>query len=149
MTVSGMAGHVIRRLNQISTQVFAHRMQAAGYDLTPVQFAALDAVHSNPGLDQARIAALIAYDRATIGGVIDRLEQKGLVTRSISKRDRRAREVRLTDKGHRIYEELLPIVAGFQTDILDGLNADEQKQFLRLAEKAVDAASSRMPDATE
>lgn len=135
--VSDMPGHLIRRLNQMSTQVFSRRMQDAGHDLTPVQFAALDAVHSNPGLDQARIAALIAYDRATIGGVIDRLEQKGLVTRLISARDRRAREVKLTKIGHRTYSTVLPIVSTIQDEILGALNKEEQTDFLRLAKKAI------------
>ncbi|MCU9840223.1 MarR family transcriptional regulator [Ruegeria sp. WL0004] len=137
MNVSGMAGHLIRRLNQTSTQVFSQRMQTAGYDLTPVQFAALDAVWSNPGLDQARIAAQIAYDRATIGGVIDRLEQKGLVARSINERDRRARAVKITDKGQRVYEEVFPIVEQLQPEILGDLDAEEQEQFLHLAAKAL------------
>lgn len=137
MNVSGMAGHLIRRLNQISTQVFMHRMQAAGYDLTPVQFAALDAIHATPGLEQARIAARIAYDKATLGGVIDRLEQKGFIKRSISKSDRRAREVRLTNRGLKMYNEILPIVADLQSEILSGLEPAEQEQFLSLAGKAL------------
>lgn len=141
MTVAGMAGHLIRRLNQMSTQVFSHQMQAAGYEITPVQFAALDAVHMTPGLDQAGIAAMITYDRATIGGVIDRLEQKGLIKRSVSERDRRAREVRLTSEGQRVYAEALPIVKTVQMEILEGLTSDEQRQFLRLAEKAIQTAS--------
>lgn len=137
MMVSDMPGHLIRRLNQMSTQVFSQRMQEAGQDLTPVQFAALDAVNSNPGLDQAGIAARIAYDKATIGGVIDRLEQKGLVTRSISARDRRAREVKLTKNGHRTYSNVLPIVSALQEEILGALNKEEQSEFLRLAGKAI------------
>ncbi|EAQ44014.1 transcriptional regulatory protein [Roseobacter sp. MED193] len=142
MNVYYMPGHLIRRLNQMSTQVFSHHVQVAGYDLTPVQFAAMDAVRANPGLDQAGIAALIAYDRATIGGVIDRLEQKGLVTRSISKRDRRAREVALSDMGHKVYQDVLPTIVRVQGEILEGLTDDEQKQFLRLAEKALRSASN-------
>ncbi|SDE49989.1 MarR family winged helix-turn-helix transcriptional regulator [Ruegeria marina] len=141
MNVTGMAGHLIRRLNQLSTQVFTHRMQQAGFDLTPVQFAALDTIHANPGLDQARVAARIAYDKATIGGVIDRLEQKGYVERSVSKSDRRAREVRLTNNGRKTYEELLPIVAELQSEILSGLEPAEQEQFLMLATKAIHAGS--------
>ena len=147
MNVSDMPGHLIRRLNQMSTQVFSHRVQEAGFDLTPVQFAALDAVRSSPGLDQARIAALIAYDRATIGGVIDRLEQKGLVTRSISKRDRRAREVKLSAMGRQVYEDVLPTVVRLQGEILEGMSIDEQKQFLRLAKKTLRMAVGSRPDA--
>ncbi len=147
MKVSGMAGHLIRRLNQTSTQVFSLRMQMTGHDLTPVQFAALDAVCSSPGLDQAAIAAQIAYDRATIGGVIDRLEQKGLVTRKVNERDRRARAVTATETGQRVYQDVFEIVEGFQPDILSGLSAKEQEQFLRLAAKALTFNADTSPDA--
>ncbi|KPP83893.1 MAG: transcriptional regulator [Rhodobacteraceae bacterium HLUCCA08] len=135
-----MPGHLIRRLNQLSTQVFTLRMQAAGLDLTPVQFAALDAIVAHPGLDQASIAARIAYDRATIGGVVDRLEQKGYVERRVSKRDRRAREVRITQRGQDIHATVLPIVSGLQGDILAGLADEERAVFMRLAQKVIAAA---------
>ena len=139
MNVFGMAGHLIRRLNQVSTQVFMHRMHAEGHELTPVQFAALDAIRANPGLDQASVAARIAYDKATIGGVIDRLEQKGYVERSVSKSDRRAREVRLTSDGEKTYDAILPIVRDLQAEILSGLTPEEQEQFMMLATKAIRA----------
>lgn len=141
MNISGMAGHLIRRLNQISTQVFATRVQEAGFDLTPVQFAALDAVNAEPGMDQARIAERIAYDRATIGGVIDRLEHKGLVVRRVNQRDRRAREVELTAKGKKVYGDILPVVAALQTEILTGLEDSEREAFQRLAQKVIHATS--------
>lgn len=137
MALLDMAGHVIRRMHQISGHVFLHRMEAAGYDITPVQFAAMQALQFNPGIEQAQVAALIAYDRATIGGVIDRLEQKGYASRVVSSKDRRAREVRLTESGLSIVEELLPIVERMQNDILSGLSEAEQRQFLALAKKVV------------
>ena len=132
-----MAGHLIRRLHQQSTQVFVQRTQAAGFDLTPVQFAALDAIETQPGTDQARVAEMIAYDRATIGGVIDRLVQKGWVHRVVSERDRRAREVSLTDEGQRVRTAVLPVVQDLQKDILDTLGDEERALFLELARKAV------------
>lgn len=137
LKAQAMAGHLIRRLNQVSTHVFAQRMQAAGFDLTPVQFAAMDTLDANPGLDQASIAAKIAYDRATIGGVIDRLEQKGYVARTVSKHDRRAREVQLSAEGRALYHRILPLVADLQSEILGGLDPAERTEFLRLAEKAI------------
>lgn len=132
-----MAGHLIRRLHQQSTQVFVQHTRAAGFDLTSVQFAALDAIQAHPGTDQARVAELIAYDRATIGGVIDRLEQKGWVHRVVSERDRRARELSLTDEGEQVYRALLPVVKGLQDDILQALNASDRARFLKLARQAM------------
>ena len=137
MKVQGMAGHLIRRLNQISTHVFAQHMQHSGFDLTPIQFAALDAIAANPGIDQAGVASKIAYDRATIGGVIDRLEQKGYVVRNVSKLDRRAREVHLSESGEAVYKEALPIVTALQDQILTKLDKGERSEFLRLAKKAL------------
>lgn len=132
-----MAGHLIRRLHQRSTQVFSQRTQAAGFDLTPVQFAALDAIHAHPATDQARVAELIAYDRATIGGVIDRLEQKGWIRRIVSERDRRARELSLTPEGRRIRSALLPIVRDVQDEILQSLSGADRARFLKLARLTV------------
>lgn len=138
MHASKMAGHLIRRMNQISTHVFSQRMQAEGRDLTPVQFAALDAIIANPGIDQASVAARIAYDRATIGGVIDRLEQKGYVERTVSRRDRRAREVRATKLGQKEFDAILPIVETLQNDVLAGLDDPEKELFRTLAQKVID-----------
>ena len=137
METHRMAGHLIRRLHQISTQVFTRHMQEAGFDLTPVQYAALDAIITDPGIDQATVAAQIAYDRATIGGVIDRLEQKGYVERTVCRRDRRAREVRPTDRGKQAFSEISPIVVALQADILAELDETERAQFLVLAAKAI------------
>lgn len=132
-----MAGHLIRRLHQLSTQVFVQRTQAAGFDLTPVQFAALDAIGHHPGTDQATVAELIAYDRATIGGVIERLEQKGWVDRVVSERDRRARELSLTPEGQRVLQALVPVVRDLQEEILQALGDADRARFLKLARQAV------------
>lgn len=137
MELSSMAGHVIRRLHQVSTQVFQREVKAAGFDLTPVQFAALDALNDNPGIDQGQLAALIAYDRATIGGVVERLELKGLVRRTVSSRDRRARELTLTAEGGATFRAMLPVVQRLQADILGALTAEERGRFLLLARQAL------------
>lgn len=142
-----MAGHLIRRLHQISASVFAERMKAAGIDLTPVQFAALEALRTQPDVDQATLAGMIAYDRVTLGGVIDRLEAKGLVSRIVSPQDRRARLVRLTETGERLLQDAGPIVRGFQDTILTGLDAAERQQLIALMRKTTAAGNdqSRAP----
>jgi len=132
-----MAGHLIRRLHQQSTQVFQAQMQAAGFDMTSVQFAALDAIAQQPGIDQASLAATIGFDRATIGGVVDRLEQKGLLQRQVSAQDRRARELQLTAEGKRLLKACRPVVEALQPDILAPLTATERKAFMALAHKAL------------
>lgn len=137
MTVRDMAGHLIRRLHQQSTQIFVQRTQAAGYDLTPVQYAALEAIYEHPGMDQARVAEMIGYDRATIGGVIERLEKKGWVRRVVSAQDRRSRELSLTTTGEAIRAALQAIVHALQPEILSPLSAADQARFIELARQVV------------
>jgi DNA-binding MarR family transcriptional regulator len=137
MSVLDMAGHLIRRLHQQSTLVFVQRTQAAGFDLTPIQYAALEAIYENPGIDQARVAEMIGYDRATIGGVIERLEKKGWLRRLVSEQDRRARELSLTTKGNKIRAALEPIVEDLQKDILQPLSEADRKTFIHLARQVV------------
>lgn len=134
---SRMPGHLIRRIHQISTQLFLMRAREAGSDLTPVQFAALDALQNAPGIDQARLAEAVAKDRATIGAVVDRLEQKGLVARAENSKDRRARILKLTAKGERTLTALMPVVEDLQKEILSGLTSTEYKLFVRMAAKII------------
>lgn len=132
MKARGMPGHMIRRLQQISTQVFIRQMQAAGYDLTPIKFATMDAIISTPGMNRTQVATAIVYDENTIVPVIDDLATTGYVSYGVSK------TVFPTDKGAMMFRVTLPIVVALQNDVLPGLSRSEKDQFFALARKAID-----------
>lgn len=140
-------GHLARRFQQIAVAVFHAKVEQAGHDLTPVQYAALTTIKTHPGIDQATLAGMIAYDRTTITGVVDRLEQKGLLVRQANSRDRRARVLQITNEGRRILRGIEPAVEAAQRILLRGLSPDEADQFLKLLRKAIAAGNelSRAP----
>ena len=140
-------GHLARRFQQIAVAVFHAEVEAAGYDLTPVQYAALTTVGMQPGIDQATLAGLIAYDRTTITGVVDRLAQKGLLVRQVSRTDRRAHALRITNEGRRTLDGIEPAVEAAQRMILGGLSKAEAATLMRLLRKAIAAGNelSRAP----
>lgn len=142
-----MPGHLARRFQQIAVAVFLAEVDQAGFDLTPVQYAALAAISANPNIDQITLAGLIAYDRTTITGVIDRLVQKDLVVRHASSRDRRARELAITEHGKRTLRAITPAVEAAQATMLRGLTRTEAKELMRLLRKAIAAGNdlSRAP----
>jgi DNA-binding MarR family transcriptional regulator len=135
--LSEMPGHLIRRLNQHSTAVFLNRLKDLGHDITPVQFSALVTLADHPGLDQATLAGLIAYDRATIGGVVKRLQQKKLIRRETNDHDRRAFRLMLTPAGQALVEHLGPVVVSLQDDIVSRLTESERVTFVKLMQKAL------------
>lgn len=145
--IQEMPGHLARRFQQIAVAVFLAEAEKSGFDLTPVQYAALVAVSSNPGTDQATLAGLIAYDRTTITGVVDRLVQKGLLARRENSRDRRARELNVTEAGLRTLRGITPAVEAAQRIMLRGLTEKETAELVRLLQKAITAGNelSRAP----
>lgn len=139
----GLAGHLIRRMHQLSVALFEAEMTTAGFDLTPVQFAALVTIAGNPGRDQASIAQAIAYDPVTIGGVLQRLEAKGYLRRDVAERDRRARRLVIEPAGQAILSGAKPVVLAMQDRLVAGLDEDERATLLRLLAKALAAAPDR------
>jgi len=140
-------GFLIRRLQQSAVAIFLREMAAAGHDLTPVQYGVLAALAAHPGIDQATLARLVALDKATMGGVVDRLLAKALIARTVNPADRRARQLTLADAGRAELDRCEAVVERVQRKILAGLPEDDQAQFLRLLEKLVEASNqdSRAP----
>jgi DNA-binding MarR family transcriptional regulator len=140
-------GHLIRRFQQIAVGIFHAEAAKAGFDLTPVQYAALASISANPGIDQATLAGLIAYDRATVHGVVDRLVQKELIVQRINTKDRRSRALEITQTGRRALEGIEPAVDAAQRIMLRGLTDREAAVLMKLMRKAIDACNelSRAP----
>jgi DNA-binding MarR family transcriptional regulator len=132
-----MPGHLIRRLSQQSNQVFQDEMKRIGADVTSVQFASMQAIELHGEMEQSQIAQSIHYDKATIGGVIDRLEKRGWVERKSNPKDRRAKLVTLTKEGRKALEEITPVVKALQDQVVANLSDDERALFIKLAQKVV------------
>ncbi|WP_245344066.1 MarR family winged helix-turn-helix transcriptional regulator [Bradyrhizobium japonicum] len=132
-----MPGHLARRFQQMAVTMFLVEVSEAGFDLTPVQYAALATVQTNPGIDQITLAGLITYDRTTITRVVDRLVQLGLLLRRASTRDRRARELAVTEEGQRTLREITPAVEAAQRMLVRGLTETETAELIRLLRKAI------------
>ena len=128
-------GHLIRRSHQISVAVFNTHLAAA--DVTPVQFAILNALSDTPGVDQITLAKRVAFDPATSGSVIGRLESKGWVDRCADPVDRRRKLLVLTPEGLQALSGMQSSVAQVQAEILSPLTPQEQGQFMRLLSRLV------------
>lgn len=135
--IEAQPGHLIRRLQQFAVALFMEETQ--GQDLTPVQFAALAAAHRQPGMDQRTLAATIGFDTSTTGGVLDRLESRGLIQRSASAEDRRVRLINLTATGRDTLQAVTPGMLAAQERILEPLPQAQRRVFMAMLERLVRA----------
>jgi DNA-binding MarR family transcriptional regulator len=131
-------GHLIRRCQQIAVALFIEEASAAGFDVTPVQYAALVAIQDNPGIEATTLSALIAYDRSTLGDVIERLVGKALIARTPDTTDRRVKRLSVTRAGARLTASIEPAVERAQARILAPLAASDRRRFLALLAQLVD-----------
>jgi MarR family transcriptional regulator for hemolysin len=82
------------------------------------------------GLTQTQLANLIGLDKTMMMVTVDELERLGLAERRPSDTDRRARIVTVTEAGMQKLAEAQRIIETVQSDVLDGLPADESNAFL-------------------
>ena len=82
------------------------RFMAIGqeFDLAPQQGMALRALHEPRPMGE--LAKFLACDNSNVTGIVDRLEERGLVTRQPAEHDRRVKLIVLTEEGHRVRREI-------------------------------------------
>ena len=132
---SDAPGHQIRRAHQLAVAIFMQ--ETAAYDVTPVQFAILNALIDDPGEDQVTLSGRVAFDAATSGSVIGRLETKGLVRREADREDKRRKLLWVTPQGKKIALQMKRAVGKVQSRLLGPLDDAERTQFSLLLGKLI------------
>ena len=96
------------------------------------------------------LGELLLMTRANVTGLIDHLEEKGLVRRVVDSSDRRARFARITKKGEALIDELVPHHFGRTQQRLETFSEDEKQTLVALLKKlraAVRQADAKSDDA--
>jgi DNA-binding MarR family transcriptional regulator len=140
-------GFLARQLHRITAAIFDEETQSFG--LTGLQYGILNVVSAEPGIDQIGVCNTLGVDRSTLAGVVDRLEQKGLVARSPGA-DRRSNALHLTRAGKRILGEIEASAAVAERRAFEIFSAAEQTQFERMLTRLVEhhARYAGMPKLT-
>ena len=81
------------------------------------------------GLQLSEMGELLITSRANITGLIDHLEEKGYVTRIVDEHDRRARLAKITDRGERLVNEVLPLHQRLTAELYGHLTLEEMQKL--------------------
>jgi len=120
-------------------------VQAASLErsgLTPLEFAVLAYVTKNggePDIDQTGLSQRLGIDRNNTSLLVEGLASKGLLDRRENGEDRRARLLRLTPRGEKLFERIFPGSFAAQQRILGSLRPAEREQFLDLLVRVIDS----------
>lgn len=116
-------GYWLRRAYQRHMAIFAAAM--GNLDLTSTQFAALVKLQELGAAPQTELGRLTGMDRATISGVVARLQKRGLLQLRGDPEDRRARIIALTEAGEALLAQALRRVESVSDQTLAPVGAAE------------------------
>ena len=122
-------GRVSRKMTRIT------RDKLIPYGLTTAQFFLLTALYEEDSLPISVLAQKVALDRATLTGLLDRLERDGLTERRADPKDRRAIRIHLTAKAEGLREELTELYHDNNGMFLSLLSQEEREAFERVVNK--------------
>jgi DNA-binding MarR family transcriptional regulator len=131
--VEEQVGFLMRRANQRHTAIFLDGMAAA--ELTPTQFTALIKVVELGRVTQNHLGRLAAMDPATIQGVVRRLLDRDLMTRTDDPLDRRTIVLAPTQAGLALAAQAVVAARRITEATLDPLTPEERRQLLSLLHK--------------
>src|SRR5210317_1232952 len=113
----------------------AEGLRKSGSNLTPSQARVIFTVGNTDGMTCKDIGDITLITKGTLTGVVDRLEEKGLVERWSVEGDGRKTIVALTRKGEKVYKKEFPKHVEFLKSKFDNLGAADRKQATELLEK--------------
>ncbi len=121
----------------------AFRRRLSGEGITPDQFTALRWIRERDGerITQKDLADLMSSDPNTITSLVGRMESAGLISRKICRRDRRAKDLHITNLGRETFKRARQLAVELQMEILADLTEEEASCFLKLLEKVSESAS--------
>lgn len=123
-------GFLVHDVARLLRKRLEQRARAAGIGLTRAQWQTLAYLARSEGINQATLAQLLDIEPITLVRLIDRLEGIGLVERRPDPRDRRQRNLFLTEKAWPELARIKALGAEVREEALAGLGQPERERLL-------------------
>lgn len=104
--------------------------QLSDYNLSTSQFEILGYLYHNEGMEQKQLQKCTGVRAATLTGLLDKLEQRGLVAREAADYDARAKIVKMTPQGNTFFAQLFDVMHQFEDRMMAGFSPAERSLFV-------------------
>jgi len=128
-------GYRIKLLGQLGGRRFQERLEPLG--LTPFHWVVLCCLWEEDGIATSSIGEKLQQVGGTLTGVLDRMEERGLIRRERDSRDRRIWRIWLTQEGKELEDILLPIAFEHREQAMQGISPEDRERFSQLLDQAI------------
>lgn len=137
--LSASLSHLLHRAQQLAANASSEKLREAGITLR--QFSVLAAASRSKSPSQSRLVTMTGIDRSTLADMLNRMERGGLIARTPSRKDARAKSVALTARGRAALEVAAPAVRTADDALIATLAKNRRSGFLDLLGALIDARS--------
>lgn len=127
------AAFLLAQLGAHAARRFGERVAQIG--LTPPDAGLLRKIAADPGISQQALAEHLGVMPSRMVGLVDDLENQGILERRRSTEDRRNYELHLTQKGRQVLDQLSRIAAEHEESLCAALNQEERTQLRDLCRR--------------
>lgn len=128
-------GYRIKLLSQLLSRKFQERLEPFG--LTVFHWVVLCCLWEEDGLPTSGIGEKLQQVGGTMTGVLDRMEERGLIRRERDQQDRRVWRIWLTEEGKQLKDVLPPIAVEIREHAMQGIPIAEREKFSELVDQAI------------
>ncbi|UBF30041.1 MarR family transcriptional regulator (plasmid) [Kovacikia minuta CCNUW1] len=128
-------GYRIKLLSQLLGRRFQDQLEP--YGLTTFHWVVLCCLWEQDGLSTSALGEQLRQVGGTLTGVIDRMEERGLVRRERDSSDRRVWRIWLTDTGRQLEDVLPDLALELRKQVLQGFTEAEQRLFSDWVDRAI------------
>ncbi|HPG78787.1 MAG TPA: MarR family winged helix-turn-helix transcriptional regulator [Piscinibacter sp.] len=143
--VHAIVGYQLAQAAIVTDQVFDERVGRHG-GLRKVEFTILALVQGNPDVTARQLARALAVTPPNIAIWLDKLESRGLVSRTRSESDARMQHIRITRAGAALVDRSVQLLLEGEQSALAALSAAERAMLIELLHKI--AMSRKRGDGT-
>lgn len=128
-------GYRLKLLSQLLSRRFQERLEPFG--LTPFHWLVLCCLWQEDGLPTSSIGEKLQQVGGTLTGVLDRMEERGLVYRQRDPKDRRIWRIWLTDAGKDLHSVLPPVALEIREESMQGISESDRQYLSQLVDRMI------------
>lgn len=143
--VSPLQSHIgfwMRLVSNSVSQAFAAKLEQTG--VTVAEWVVMREMYGEAGITTpSQVAELTHLTRGAVSKLLERLLQKGLITRTASQEDRRYQDIQLTAAGRRLVPQLAELADQNDEEFFSSISASERTQLTKILKKLAEARGLR------
>lgn len=128
---------------KVISETFGRRLK--GTDVTRIQWIALYYIDRYKELKQVQLSTMMNLKPSTVTRLLDRMEKNGLSERYINPESKREIIIKLTEKGKKTIEKLLPYGNTFNEDLIRDISPDDLMTFQKVIDKMLNNITDSTP----